>query len=230
MSKPILFSTSMVQAIIAGNKTMTRRVIKPQPPYGWFHEDEIEPLTHWWTEHDWDDDMMGWFPSYDKGLKQPYQPGDILWVRETWCNLWHLDSHDQIIEGTEAFYYAADGYNPTPFNHFPDADGYTGGRECPRWKPSIFMPKAACRIFIRVKNVRVERVQEISDDEARREGAWLLCYDAKTGEEKSDNRTLFKIIWNELNAKRGYGWDINPWVWVIEFERVDKPDGWPDVK
>ena len=221
--KPILFSTTMVQAIIDGRKTMTRRVIKSDPTYP--HWDGLAPT--------------GWHDGHRPMRHVPYSIGDVLWVRETWFKLWHLDANDQTIEGTEAFYYAADGYNPTPFNSFPDEDGYTGDRECPRWKPSIFMPKTACRIFLRVKNVRAERVQDITVDDVTREGVKDVDNEIRnqdqTTHESIRNWNLawaqfqFQTLWDSLNAKRGYGWDINPWVWVIEFERVDKPEGERDV-
>ena len=87
------------------------------------------------------------------------------------------------------------------------------------------MPKEAARIFLLVTDVRVEKLQSITKEDGKREGVCGLCYDAETGKEKYD-MTLFKVLWDGYNAKRGYGWDTNPFVWVYTFERCDKPEGW----
>jgi hypothetical protein len=216
---PILFSTPMIQAILAERKSQTRRVIKPQPamPDLAFAENRVDvdqqKLAAY--KHKIENNIRARIEA--SGICR-WQPGDILWVRETWCKLWHLDSNDQIIEGTEAIYYAADGYNPTPFNHFPDADGFTGDRTCPRWKPSIFMPREACSIWLRVKSVRAERVQDISEADVWAEGTYSI----------SEMRGLpaldaYRKLWDSINAARGFSWESNPWVWVIEFEMCEKP-------
>ena len=146
-------------------------------------------------------------------------------MRETFCKLWKLDGNDQIIEGTENYYYAADGYNPTPFNCFPDEDGFYGDRDCPKWRPSIFMPKEAARIFLRVTDVKAERLQEIDkywsnyDKEGMR--------DPKTENISIAMQEKFISIWDGTVKKSDrdkYGWDANPWVWVIGFERTARPN------
>lgn len=246
--RPIIFSTPMVQAILDGRKTQTRRVIKPQP---------IEKTCFGICEgstHKANIGKVGFGEENEvrSYIKTPYQPDDVLWVRETWCQLYELDGNDQAIENTEKYYYAADGCNPTPFNHFPDEDGYNGDRGCPRWKPSIHMPRAAARIFLRVKDVRVERVQDISVEDVWREGIdvgdvlpepdlrsmipmwdtlskakqneyiamWAKSHYFKCLDKAKEANRAFSELWDSLNAKRGYGWDENPWVWVYEFERI----------
>jgi hypothetical protein len=93
-----------------------------------------------------------------------------------------------------------------------------------KWKPSIFMPKAAARIFLRVTNVQVDRIQSIYMDDIQSEG---VVPDGVVGGTVHQWRNDYWIpLWNSINAKRGYGWDKNPWVWVYTFERVDKPEGW----
>lgn len=168
--KPILFSTAMVQAILDGRKTQTRRVIKPE----------------WIRCLDPEDDR-------DQVLAQsPYQVGMNLWVRETWA------------------------YRAAGIGYVYRADGE---QSVERWKPSIFMPREACRLMLEVTGVRVERVQEISEKDAMREGAKYAI------EEVDDDfnctysyREGFKELWNSINAKRGYGWDVNPFVLVIDFK------------
>jgi len=217
--KPIIFSTPMVQAILDGRKTQTRRVIIPQP-------DRFFEV----------DDTPGNFHLYDVewGLGQiypKYQVGDILWVRETWYYEEHM--HD-LTEGepdlasgrySHRYVYKADNRD-YPVNVGVGEHG---------WKPSIHMPREAARLFLRVKNVRVERLQEITPVEVVAEGMGAhecreciatygnpCCQDEESecglGDEILGD---FRELWNSLNAKRGYGWDTNPWVWVIEFEREE---------
>jgi hypothetical protein len=201
--KPIFFSTPMVQAIRAGQKTMTRRVMNPQPTH---HYDDNCVGGHWFNAGD-----NCWACSKCGGEIEPftgnsrihsrYLPGDILWVRETWCNM--CEDCDECKPKRTGYLYKADGLRQ---------------RSCPyeiTWRPSIFMPREACRIFLRVKSVRVERVQEISEEDAKAEGVKRSLY--RWSQE-------FHWLWDSINAERGFGWDKNPWVWVIEFERCEKPE------
>lgn len=185
MIKPILFNTPMVQAILAGRKTCTRRVIKPQP----------------WSSV-WDMNN----PKHLALLAETalYHPGDILWVRETWCK--------GRLQCDEQTFYKADE------NHLLDCFHV-------RWHPSIHMPKAAARIFLRVKSVRAERLQDIECIAS--EGVAMLPAD-----NKRDPRCYFTYLWDSTIKKKDislYGWNANPWVWVIEFERCPKPERWPNV-
>lgn len=182
--KPILFSTPMVQAILEGRKTQTRRVVKPQPI----------KKGHFWTL-----DGAGWssssvVPVYGHSLytRMPYKPGDILWVRETWYLETFYGAHSYVYRASEPNY---------PVNVGAGQHG---------WRPSIFMPQDVARIFLRVKEVRVEKVQDITEEDTINEGV--------------NNKEKFALLWDKLNKKRGYGWEANPWVWVIEFERIEKPE------
>lgn len=218
--KPIVFSTPMVQAIQQGKKTQTRRVIKPQPPH------ELSDGYKWVV-----DVFDGTFCISAESIKDSrdgsvwetviprYQPGDILWVRETWCDY-----------GTHYSYKAnyPDGYVPK---------GVYPGEKAPhdmKWRPCIHMPRAAARIFLRVSDVRAERVQEISETDAIAEGVSLIDAWEAAAEHfvptynNPDNHCpaadyigAYRSLWDSLNAKRGFGWDVNPWVWVYEYERME---------
>lgn len=198
--KPILFNTEMVKAILDGRKTMTRRVMKPQPVMYGFLE----------THYDW------------SKVKTPYYSGDTLYVRETWCNYGELNDNDQVIDGTEKYYYRADGENPTPFNYFLVGDEH---REYPVWRPAIHMPKEAARLFLRVTNVHVERLQNITISDIRAEG--VVPNTITGGQWQQWQRDFMKPVWDNTIKKADrdmYGWNANPWVWVIEFERISKED------
>jgi hypothetical protein len=194
--KPILFSTPMVKAILAGNKTMTRRVVKSPHCTDTNGCINIKGL---WVIPERDKDH-----AFD-GIA-PYCVGDHLWVRETW-SVFHDDT------GYDYLYYRADEGNPDKYKCFMP------------WKPSIFMPRVAARIFLEVKHVHLERIQGISERDVVKEGITTLSFvlpDEKTKLKPKGGtfRTEFKHLWDGLNAKRGYGWDVNPWVWVIQFERI----------
>lgn len=206
--KPILFSGPMVRAILEGRKTMTRRIVQPQPK-----ADIVD--RHLYVD-----------------LASPKQPGDILWVRETWG--YHQDSYGD----AWPIFYRAD--YPEGATTFPwgrkDEEGEEVICDLPRsWRPSIFMPKEAARLFLRVTAVRVERLQEISDADAIREGANCDEDGRNVGLAEKMRRgpdERFRDLWDSINGKRAggtYAWNKNPWVWVITFERVDKPAGWPEV-
>ena len=128
-------------------------------------------------------------------IKPPYAIGDVLWVRE---------SFQEMQDGT--FYYKA------------DTDNWTQP-----WKPPIHMPRSAARIFLRVVSVRVERLQDISEEDARAEGANFKDGKNVGFEEKMRRSVIerFVDLWNGLNAGRGLGWEVNPWVWVVEFEEIE---------
>ena len=183
--KPIIFSTEMIEAILEGRKTQTRRVIKTRPK----NRTDFVHISHnlyfegsekfTWAGYGNPDDPV-YFMCH-------YKPDDILWVRETWCL---ADNTDEII-------YKSD--NPSL---------------SAKWRPSIYMPRKAARLFLRVKNVRVERLQDITEIEATHEG--IIKH---LGIHARDD---FAKLWDSINGKRGYGWDTNPWIWVIEFERMEK--------
>lgn len=186
---PILFSTPMVQAILEGRKTQTRRVVKGNP------EGKV-PFT---------DE----FPC-------PYgHPGDRLWVRETWQKIYERQSDKQrFTEPPSAhnlhLYKTWIEYAATPRD----------GQEPPRWRPSIFMPRSASRITLEIVNVRLERVQDIGEQDAKAEG--VTPSGVGNDLDHLKYRAGFMHLWDTINAKRFYAWDANPWVWVVEFERVER--------
>lgn len=206
--RPILFSGEMVRAILDGRKTQTRRVMKPKANEKWLD---------WITDkngnrlYDSNGDKRLLISSENgKEISCPYgAPGDLLWVRETW------------VEWDAGIAYRADTLDR---NGVESADN----KRCRldygvKWKPSIHMPRKASRITLRVTDVWVERVQEISEADARAEGTTPLPSAVSSPESKwlgLRYTPAFAMLWNDINAARGYGWDANPWVWVVSFEKV----------
>lgn len=190
--KPILFSTPMVKAILEGKKTQTRRVINPQP--NWCNGKPENRGDHfiYWSPISASDG--GDVDFTGEMVKSKYQKGDILWVRETF----------QKIERNR-FIYKADPI-------------IWGGK----WKPSIFMPKEAARIFLEVINVRAERLWDISEFDARKEGVEELheWHEDGTPDEHSFIDS-FVVLWDKINGKK-HPWATNPWVWVNEFKKKDE--------
>jgi len=199
--KPIIFSTPMVQAILNGQKTQMRRVIKDKDITNNFDID-VDGSVYSYINPETGD-------SYPPTAIAKYQVGDILWVRETWGK----------DENGEYVYRA--NYGTTEDDSFPPSMF--------KWKPSIHMPREAARIFLRVKNVRVERVQEITENDAKNEGV-KDPYEYQSPEYYEQpnlrgfeiNKSAFAGCWDSIYSKRGYGWDTNPWVWVVTFEKISK--------
>jgi hypothetical protein len=227
--RPILFSAPMVRALLDGSKTQTRRVLKqatgPSLSVGIEDESGVAELS-------W---LSGNGPGHDvcetiKRVPCPYgQPGDRLWVRETYFAFgrwetrfsakkgrdeWHFV--DMTMECGKTYAYAADGA-PHDFKKGNQRSTIT-----PAWwkRPAIFMPRAACRITLEITGVRVERLQDISEADAIAEG--LTCKSglyATPGEIwHIDPRKAYRDLWESINGPGS--WDANPWVWVIEFKRV----------
>nr|WP_288666680.1 hypothetical protein [uncultured Anaerotignum sp.] len=217
--KPILFNTEMVRAILDGKKTCTRRIVKGAIP-----DDAMWGYTMF-TPKGYIS-CRGTFPvGYgEKFFKLPYQKGDILYVRETWQFLYELDGNEQPVEETGKYYYAATDI--TLFNTYVDENG--AKHDYVPWRPSIHMPKEAARIWLKVTDVRAERLKELTEDGAKAEGANQKNGKNVGWEEKMRRTAIerFAEIWNSTIKKSDldrYGWDANPWVWVIEFERCEKP-------
>lgn len=207
--RPILFSAPMVRAILDGRKTVTRRVVTRRV---WEPEEKRHVIARP-------------FMNYTVGLIEqdipcPYgAPGDRLWVRETWAPFVRGDGGDGWVELLT--YRADDAEVPIPagksewWRHQTKDGDY-------RWRPSIHMPRWAARITLEVTEVSVERLQEITREDAIAEGCpgWgqfdhhTLEYDCEYPEEE------FRSLWDSINAARGYGWDANPWVWRIAFRRL----------
>jgi hypothetical protein len=139
----------------------------------------------------------GWEPKLPPWSKWPYQLGDTLWVRETWA---YSTDYDGDVILNRKILYRADGEKTI----LPST-----------WRPSIHMPRWASRINLEVTGVRVERLKDITEEDALAEGVISSDYD-KT------YRYAFSVLWDSINAKRGYGWAANPWVWVIEFRHMGR--------
>ena len=227
--KPILFNTYMVRSILDGRKTVTRRVIKRQPIDSEYCKHELQTFHEMLPEIYSDDYSAackkcgyGVCPSGESIYKPPCVPGDILYVRETWC-YGRIECGEEP-DGRDALYITQrDGENDVIFKEYAKRNDI--GTDDVKWKPSIFMPKEAARIFLRVTNVRVERLQDITPEQIDAEGCKEYAYDAETGELKPSKPTWFTILWDSTIKEADmplYGWNANPWVWVIEFERTSE--------
>lgn len=222
--RPILFNTDMVQAILEGSKTVTRRVAFPNEDLRKFPRPD-NPDAWWFRGRA--------YTNWDSAMRSPqgvlslckYKKGDILYVRETWKPM-YPDETSNIVCG---YMYKADdcGFRGEEYKKWYDAH-YPSGKDwfCPGiWRPSIHMPKEAARLFLRVTAVRVERLQDITEDGARSEG----CYHEPLLDGCDDFMVpalySFQSVWDSTVRKTNrdtYGWDANPWVWVIEFELISK--------
>ena len=208
---PILFNTEMVQAILDGRKTVTRRILK--------HDTRALLDSPFCKKHPEVPDKQ----IIEKLCKSPYEQGDVLYVRETWCSRY---------DG-EKYFYFADKCTKREEKKLLDYGEV-------KWRPSIHMPKEAARIFLKVKDVRVERLQDITEKQAESEGLKfkaMYCPKDDTFVEiqnpSIDSGATYKNgfakIWNSTIKKSDiekYSWSANPWVWVIEFERCEKPEEW----
>jgi hypothetical protein len=207
--RPILFSGEMVRAILDGKKTQTRRVIKKvivfssqdKLPNGWSWEKRVFKDSEGYD----DAEFIGVPPS-------PFgQPGDCLWVRETW--------DVRFLEGVleKQLCFRADMTSIKCPENFKGELNYN-------WRPSIFMPRWASRILLEIVNIRVERLQDITESDAEKEGMTVKKVNIpqpgfKVGDPLESYRDVFKFLWNSINGK--YPWESNPWVWVIEFKKVE---------
>ena len=191
--KPILFNTEMVRAILDGRKSCTRRINKDAndyvvPDMDFYDSDKRTYAVHNYADKEHTDKLS------IAERTCPICPSDILYVRESYSEL------------SFGYVYKADGEN---IDHLGNVI---------KWHPSIHMPKEAARICLKVTNVRVERLQDMTDDDAEAEG----CFDY------TSTALGFPDVWDSTIKKSdldSYGWDANPWVWVIEFERCEKPEG-----
>lgn len=215
--RPILFSGPMVRALLDGSKTQTRRIVKPQPPMGTrdvftFHHPS--PRTHYWAFDG--DSLLDWAYPCPQG-----DVGDRLYVRETWQHSNHpLGPYEP---DCHVFYRADYLDDPLGADLERSADGIRR-----QWRPSIHMPRAASRITLEVTGVRVERLQDISEDDAKAEGARLyaaaneLSHGGWSHDEwhvHASAKESFIRLWDGLAAPRA-DWQSNPWVWVVEFRRL----------
>ena len=231
--KPILFKTPMVQAIQEGRKTQTRRVIEPQPIE---KEKEFENQQIYFEN-----------PAYNKkGHKEyhhpvidiqqliynysPYRVGQKLWVRETWCN-GKMEAAERG-EGLQDEWYVSQCINENDIIYKEACISGDIGIEEVVWKPSRFMPKKYARIWLEITDVRVEKVNDISDEDANMEGFYGKCLidkcpDCKppfTGNCEEQPIQWFSELWDSINAKRGYSWESNPFVWCRSFKKSVKEE------
>lgn len=233
--RPILFNTSMVKAVLARQKTQTRRIVKNHSRLS--QDISKVDLRKWVNEH----------PDYIRSFCPYGKPGDILWVRESWMQYY--------VDGPPPEKYDADGWGVYVYKA---DDPPASEKLLEHWRPSIHLPKSGSRIWLRIKDVRIERLQEISEADAKAEGIdWYIdfesdqeyfyCYPLK---EKGKCRTIsgqavldgsyisdqvfnikqpakfsYQTLWEHIN---GFGsWEDNPWVWVVEFE-VLSTNGYPN--
>ena len=239
--KPILFNkqigTDMVRAILDGRKSCTRRLVKPQP-------DEKHTYPLGFVTDSTEKKEVGCFGfgigEYGGSIqyaKPQYHTDDVLYIRETWteeCGKYYYraDYDSDYLDPCETL---SGGYPASCRNH-PGCDGCMATSTRIHWHPSIHMPKEAARIWLKVTDVRVERLQEITDEQAKREGIqYDECPTGFTWKQETDMHNCYttpigamQALWNSTIRKSDidrYGWDANPWVWVIEFERCEKPEG-----
>ena len=240
---PILFSTPMVQAERANRKTKTRRTkglekINQNPDDWQFEWADFSLKLPWrFTQKSTvNNDSLKENSFNQEAIKCPYgQIGDILWVKEKFREYLYVDENDCICFDKKIIEYAAD--NP-PLIPQMDRDGSAmynkdGSEKFIPWKPSLFMPKSACRTFLQIKSIKVERLQDISEEDAKEEGVLFgrTCSGVKETlfKDYSDNsftlksaKKSFQSLWKSINGQES--WNANPWVWVIEFQRIEKPE------
>lgn len=214
IERPLLMSGPMVQAILAGRKSQTRRVMKPQPQNGAHiaplaRGPDHGPVTHWAQRA----------PDVDGTIlhiyRCPYgEPGDRLWIRESF-QFYFGDGRqlsvlrpERLTDRDAVVKYKADSTETQA-----DRDRYG----TLTWRPSIHMPRWASRLTLAISGVRVERLNDISEADAKAEGVEIPTAADPT------YRCKFQVLWDALNRKRGYGWQVNPWVWVLDFTVVTSP-------
>lgn len=218
--RPILFKGEMVRAILDGRKTQTRRIVKPL----WLGDylDELDAGSGIWCERN------NRFPEEiaRQNVCRYGVPGDRLWVRETFCQkvddagyfVWTPDGDLD----PSCFHYAADGYEVLKADGDGGFEERRDGSMASPWKPSIHMPRWASRITLEITGVRVERLQDISEEDARAEGVRLARDQTFLVPETQYNsetyKDVFSALWTNINGAGS--WAANPWVWVVEFKRV----------
>ena len=218
--RPILFSGAMVRAILADTKTQTRRVVKGEGSIAVVQQSNGPMVLH-----KYNGETHSGFR-----IECPYgQPGDRLWVRETWKPHCEGPIREEFPLGT-CVKYAADGamVKPTEWTHEQGA-WCEMNEETPQWRPSIHMPRWASRITLEIVAVRVERLQNISEEDARAEGCdsgiWHQESGMLAGETDPEDIATFRdgygFLWECINGAGS--WALNPWVWVVEFRHIANP-------
>ena len=207
---PILFSGSMIRAILSSKKSQTRRIMNPQPtndfnpPNGGIAEFYHPTMVDRRDGEIYPGPEIFGVADENQGYKSPYgHPGNRLWVKETWQA--HLCAHVE----HERIHYRADG-ECCPHD----------GERIKRWRPSIFLPRKFSRITLEINAIRVERLQDITEAEAQAEGVDACSLFGAAGPKY---RHAYQILWNQINGRDS--WDKNPWVWIIEFNAPHEPRG-----
>lgn len=213
---PMLFTGEMVRKILSGEKIRTRRIVKEKTVLKWLEEGYTSSFIC----------------NHENTSIRKYSIGDIIWVREKWAPFYYTDDSTSVV-------YAADcyddkskaSYNRQLINVATDKDKrklisgslYSIGK----WYPSIFMPRLISRISLEIIDLHIERLHDITEEEAREEGitdgGCLSCGEHEPcgcDNPNPDARDSFIYLWNSINEKRGYGWDINPWVRNIKFKKI----------
>jgi hypothetical protein len=240
--RPILFSGLMVRAILEGRKTQTRRVVRVPRSCRRHHVTGFYGPEWWLGQHP----VKGWWACYPsapslamaadqtargvEGFPCPYgQPGDTLWVRERalyWCGGAGGTSQVAYADDSELESLLADQREMAVHHAVRDAQGLERVAGNWKWRPSIHMPRWASRLMLRVEDVRVQRLQGISEEDALAEGVtWPSGEQERNIRKWGDPQTArmrFADLWDSINAKRGYSWESNCWVWAITFSRVER--------
>jgi hypothetical protein len=262
--RPILFSTPMVKAILSGDKTQTRREVKPQPPINCIDDEPCIQYDRGVSRGsfecpelyaEWECNFLPGESSVESHVVFcPYgKPGDVLWVRESYRIVgWNLDDSEMIVEFKDGARKTIEldddqqeklisyiermeskGVIQVPDDYDVEKDGdewdYEFIKEFP-WKPSIHMPKAVCRTYLQISGIRAERLQYISEEDAISEGVqeihpapFVIRWENYLIKDSLWDCAIgsFHSLWESINGKQS--WDSNPWVWVVEFERIEKP-------
>lgn len=227
--RPILFSGPMVRAILGGHKTVTRRIVKPAWPAAVTEAFPYAGSSEAWMPPVPGDRAKPW---EDQIRICPYgKLGDRLWVRESWWQagenvMTHPEDDEGVWSGSKRIHYSADGLPPNePNRHYPD--GLRNGRLSAadphrvwRHRPSIHMPRWAGRHLLEITVVRVERLQDISDEQCIAEGIGLTERAGGVPMTQPAGTTVAKALFAGLWNSTGGDWDANPWVWVVEFKQV----------
>nr|WP_314367635.1 hypothetical protein [uncultured Acinetobacter sp.] len=205
--RPILFNTPMVQAILSGQKTQTRRIVNKAPTTEINHR--LIALDNGWN---WQVDQQGIVPTMHREIDNPMvcpfgQIGDRLWVRETF-RLYDLDGCPH------ADFPCGCPRNGTPL--------YKASHDCgdgEKWKPSIHMPRSACRLILEITKIRVERLNDISSEDAKAEGFDYSTHPSAIQMGYAIGaKTNFRVTWEQIYGQNE--WNKNPWVWVVEFKVI----------
>jgi len=229
--KPIIMQAESVRAILAGRKTQFREVVKP----GKLWPDGVQVLgvseiapgyfqVRSYEGEAWEiggDAPAEGHSGIVMGMPSPYRPGDILYIKETWAM--HTASEGRIYSPGDGHAWGSPIYKATFRGGLnPKCEGFTA------WRSPLHMPRWAARLWLKVTDVRVERLQDITEAEASAEGVQPegvdIGGDCASPIIAPSHKLAYETVWNQINAKRGYPWESNPWVFVYTFETTSQPE------